>query len=1153
MKRNKILGFIAFGALIVAMVILAITLHNISPSQTSTTTTEMIASGSPPPSSSSSTTLTTCSAGSVSAPVSGMAKCSSTVVGISLDTCANSPALSAPTTCTVQSGWQYGKTLVSQPQTVLGSAALGADTCAPVQFSITATKMPTGSRFLTGSSTLVLTNDGSVPASLSSILFVLEQQAPKGVTGNSHGPSGSSYVVRAVAGVENTVMTSRCATPTVAQICYGSCMSNVPFVQNTTRYLNGTLMDLSRIVIPSGATCDTKSLTVQVSYTFVVSDAVYAQMTASTMPDVYRVSALVTALSPCPRGGSCGINIDCSADGSQEVVRTVQVRSGNFSVTKFIASAGCYERCASISLLDSSSLGVDSTSCMGSSSLSPSTTYQVAATKTILVNSTACCKTGACSCVKPPTGVATYGLHSTNGIAAQPNGECYDLLSGQALIQPLAAPAPVTAHMQCAYPDPVCTLSEWSSTSLSQSCSYYTNVGECALTGTQTRQIVTDCHSASDCSEYALSRNFMVSDPSCACAYSPWSAWSTCANSDPTNPSQGTQFIRRTVTRDPCPGHDLCSDQLYQERSCALPVCTISKNFVHSPPATIALATELSTAVSSIELTSALLDSQGSYVIVLQVFMSDTAVTDTFSGSFCITGCGSSSMCSAPQMVTLSAGAGSTFLGRLDVNSFCCGASVAFHLQPSASGSTQGVFAQLANVAPCVDPCTYTAWSAWSVCTENPATSSSTDGTHTSTRTYQSTSNNTCVCAEPTSKTEACTLPACPYNGTDCTYSQWSAWSACTATNVVQFSTRTATAPSTCYCTGSFVQSQDCPPPPCVCSGAAPVVGAITTTTSSASFSFSWSNQPSCSITSTSACVFSQNAVTPGTLITLTGLPADTTCTGTISCAYVCTLDGSTSCTSAEFSFHTQAATPPPPPTSTPPSTPPPPTDPCTSIVLTGVNVGSITSTSATFSFTTLLATTTQVYINSQLYQPSPQVLTTSHSFTVSGLLPATTYNYYVSATDTSAQTCSSVPSSFTTKTDTLCYPCLLGDYEMVQCLTTTQCAAANGAVHSSTPCSSCTTSSTLTYSYWDCFTAGGTFVTTTNNDCIGLWEGVPCSCVYTKTTECANDLYSPQICTFSTRYTIAYRECGADNLCPPVYEGGPQCYSGPNCAISGA
>ncbi len=134
----------------------------------------------------------------------------------------------------------------------------------------------------------------------------------------------------------------------------------------------------------------------------------------------------------------------------------------------------------------------------------------------------------------------------------------------------------------------------------------------------------------------------------------------------------------------------------------------------------------------------------------------------------------------------------------------------------------------------------------------------------------------------------------------------------------------------------------------------------------------------------------------------VSGLSASTTYVVKI----VATDSSGNATTSSEFSFTTGA---------TPDTTPP---------VISAVSVGGVTNTSAQISWTTNEAATGKVYYSTstpviiggaQTTLVSTSSLSTSHSFTLSGLTASTTYHFFVSSTDASSNAANSSEGSFTT------------------------------------------------------------------------------------------------------------------------------------------
>lgn len=213
-------------------------------------------------------------------------------------------------------------------------------------FTIHVIKHANGNFTLTGHAHLVILNDGACNrSSISSLLFILEQAGVVGASCSACGSASGGFRMWATSGAENAATAGRCNTTALAQICAAHdapCNVSVPFEPDTVVDTStNALLNLSEYVIGAHTTCANATI-IDVNISFVVNASTWAVL--KNNPRGFRITALVSYDACCDHS-ACGINIDCSHDGSVETIRTVHLRS-----LPFILNTTCDRACDCIAV-----------------------------------------------------------------------------------------------------------------------------------------------------------------------------------------------------------------------------------------------------------------------------------------------------------------------------------------------------------------------------------------------------------------------------------------------------------------------------------------------------------------------------------------------------------------------------------------------------------------------------------------------------------------------------------------------------------------------------------------------------------------------------------------------------------------------------------
>ena len=427
-----------------------------------------------------------CEKNGLNAPPASTCPKGTAVASLNLNTinCSTTFGVGSPT-CSVLNTWNLTKVGLPRNEiigTTIGSVTTGNEITG---FTIDAVKSSNGLDVLLSSSVhLVMTNGGACNYSkISSILFLLEQSASS--SGNSFGPGGLNQKLWATSGIENSATSGKCNSPGLAQICTGNdksaCNITVPYMSNLV-----TGADLSQVVIPGSATCS-NAVILDLNVKFTVSQANWTLMQTNLVG--YRVNVLVTFDACCDRGSACGIDIDCSATTSLETVRTVQVRSPAFNLTRT-----CGNFCDCINVTDqlmpaqvNGRLGCAASS--NSTNLPPLSTCSTGRWE---IQTTDTCISNDCDCSGYPDFSATYTASVTNTFSAV-TAQCVNPVTGQSLI--FGSPAVATHTFKCATPAPECIYSEWSAWTEVQAGSCSAN-SQCMNNYTRRRELQSSCHAS---------------------------------------------------------------------------------------------------------------------------------------------------------------------------------------------------------------------------------------------------------------------------------------------------------------------------------------------------------------------------------------------------------------------------------------------------------------------------------------------------------------------------------------------------------------------------------------------------------------------------------------------------------------------------------
>lgn len=431
-------------------------------------------------------------------------------------TCGNLPRASlclddpsCPTTfdtnlqCAAINRWTIDKT-ARDPPLVLAVDAANDNinvTDDSLAFTMTAIKNAHGGGAeiaLLGNVHLFIINEGACnTSSLYSLLFLLEQSGVG--SGDSFGPGGANHKLWAVAGSENPTSAGLCNTATQAQICDATgaaCNVTVPFVNGTINDTNTDVqLDLSQYSIRANSTCST-GLPLTLEIAFIVNANTWAAMQNKTTG--FRITALVTFDACCDRGAACGININCSPDGSLEVVRTVQVRSPSFAL-----NTTCAPFCDCVFVTDDFDAGdISDPNCAASAEQTSLPSTRTCASTNISVALQLTCDAQDCACA----GNGTYNRTLHNLATLSPDqtlgpDTCQHPLTGELLLTRRVAAA--NGSVACEYPDPIpcewSAWSEWTPVDSNNTCNV-TGTPPCQLRERRNRTIARDaCHGGANC------------------------------------------------------------------------------------------------------------------------------------------------------------------------------------------------------------------------------------------------------------------------------------------------------------------------------------------------------------------------------------------------------------------------------------------------------------------------------------------------------------------------------------------------------------------------------------------------------------------------------------------------------------------------------
>lgn len=519
--------------------------------------------------------------------------CKRGVASLALDSDACGSNIGGATGCTSQSAWTIVQDDVEQTGMPTNEGACGSQ----IQYPIAIKKTEDGYTYIGGSASLNIANGGSCDATLSSVLFVLEQSVGSytgsGPTSYSYGPGGLNFYSWAVSGVENTALTATCdnteAPFPLASTCDldspTPCRVNIPYLDHSIYNVatGGDLLDLTDVVIPKspfdgGDGCNV-ALSLNVSYIFKIQSSVYAQLIAS--PSKFRVNALVSFDACCPRGAACGIDLTCDGSGRKNIVRTVQVHSSTFTLP-----ATCSSRCDCVDVMALPANSATSTdgSCSGSivaDSFEDQRIATVCSSTNLTYPVSICCGPNSCPCGSDASGT-NYAVQHSNMVSLVPHSnDCVDLVSDSTLLASDTALG--TSH--CNYPTPIsCVLGSWSTWGpVDEDC-----ITKCFTNNTFRRPILTaPCHTDAPCGE--TQQSIVTACPP-VCQLSAWTAWSTCTC--PTTSTSGVRTRTRSVLQDRCGAPGTCTSNSPQSSNCSCPLPPVP-----TPSPTVVLAPSTATSI----------------------------------------------------------------------------------------------------------------------------------------------------------------------------------------------------------------------------------------------------------------------------------------------------------------------------------------------------------------------------------------------------------------------------------------------------------------------------------------------------------------------------------------------------------------------------